>query len=187
MWAMRTHTMIRPLAAALVAACALAAAACGGDDGAGGTASAAERDREARDAALKYARCMREHGVDMPDPSASGGPQRFKVGPGTGISRREYEEAEKACRKYMEDVKPAELSTQEQQEFKEAALAHARCMREHGVENFPDPTFGENGEAQIRLRKGMGLDPDDPAFKKAEQACADTMPAGPSTSRAEAP
>jgi hypothetical protein len=43
-------------------------------------------------------------------------------------------------------------------------------MREHGLD-FPDPTFGENGEATIRIGKGDGLDPKDPKFQKAEKEC----------------
>jgi hypothetical protein len=176
---MRTHTIIRPLAGALLAACALAVAACGGGDP-GGTASAAERDSKARDAMLEYARCMREHGVDFPDPKRNGsGAQTFSVGPGGDASPEEFQDADKACRHYMKDVEPPELSDEQQQEFKEAALANARCMRAHGVEHFPDPTFGDNGEARIQIDKGSGVNPNDADFKKAQEACKDTLPEGP--------
>ncbi len=94
--------------------------------------------------------------------------------------------AEKACAKYQEAIKPPELSDEEQAEFKQAALENARCMRENGVEKFPDPTFDENGGAQIRMGKGMGIDPEDPAFQKAMKACEDTMPMGGKTPRAGA-
>ena len=179
---MQTHIIIRPLAAALLAACALTVAACGGDDEAGGATPAADREK-ARDAMLAYARCMREHGVEMPDPSADG-PQTFEVGPGSGVSERKYREADKACRKHMEDVKPPELSDEQRQEAREAALANARCMREHGIENFPDPTFGENGETRIQLDKGSGVDPHDPDFKAAIEACRKTLE-DPGEQRAE--
>ena len=56
-------------------------------------------------------------------------------------------------------IKPPELSDEEAAEFKQAALANARCMREHGVEKFPDPTFDENGGAQIRMSKGRASIP----------------------------
>ena len=59
--------------------------------------------------------------------------------------------------------------------MKKAALAHAQCMREHGLEKFPDPTFDENGGAQIRIGPGTGLDPDDPDFQAAEEACRDEL------------
>jgi hypothetical protein len=86
------------------------------------------------------------------------------------------EKAEQACRKYMEDVEPPELSPEQQEEMKKAALAHAQCMREHGLENFPDPTFDESGGAQIRIGPGSGLDPEDPDFQAAEKACRDELP-----------
>jgi hypothetical protein len=177
---MRIHTIIRPLAAALLAACALAVAACGGEDPAGGTSPSADRESEAREAQLNYARCMRDHGVDMPDPTFESDGRSLQTGPDPedidDLKRGKFREAEQACKKYLEAIEPPELSEEQQQEFRDAALANARCMREHGIENFPDPTFGENGEAKIRLDRGRGLDPQDPDFREAMEACEDTMP-----------
>jgi hypothetical protein len=177
---MRTHPIIRPLAAALLAACALAVAACGGDDPAGGASSAADRDNEARDAQLEYARCMRDHGIDMPDPTFDGDGRSLQTGPDPAdlkdLKRGKFREAEQACKKYLEAIEPPKLSEEQQQEFRDAALANARCMREHGIENFPDPTFGENGEARIKAGPGSGIDPEDPDFREAMEACKDTMP-----------
>ncbi len=95
------------------------------------------------------------------------------------------EEAEQACSKYMDDVEPPELvrggAAGVQQD---AALANARCMREHGIENFPDPTFGENGEARIQIGEGSGIDPEDPDFQEAQEACEeDAARRHPSTAR----
>ena len=55
-------------------------------------------------------------------------------------------------------IKAPELSEEQQAEFKQAALANARCMREHGIDNFPDPAFDENGGAQIRIERA-GIEP----------------------------
>jgi hypothetical protein len=165
---------LRPLAAAPLAALALGLAACGGD---GGTPASAQSARDAnRQAELKFARCMREHGVDFPDPG-SGGQGPVKVG--GDATPEELREAEQACESYRKDIKPPELSEEQQQEFKEAALAHARCMREHGID-FPDPTFSEDGGAQIRLGDGR-LDPEDADFNAAEKECAGKL--GPITER----
>jgi hypothetical protein len=178
---MRTHPIIRGLVAALFAASALAVAACG-EDNAGGTGTNSDR-QAARDAAIKFAECMREHGVDMPDPG-TGGRQVLRVGPNEETTPEEMEEAQKACRKYQEQMEPPELSEQEREEFREAALAHARCMRENGIENFPDPTISEDGEASLNITKRSGINPQSSEFKEAEEACADEMPEGPSTSSA---
>jgi hypothetical protein len=171
---MTTHTLIRPLAAVLLAAGALTVTACG-DEEAGGASSARDRESQARDAMLAHARCMRDHGIDVPDPQFDGG-RVLQRGPDEGASPDKVSEAEEACRKHLEEIEPPELSEEQQQEMREAALAHARCMREHGIEDFPDPTFGEDGGAQIRIDKGAGLDPEDPEFKAAENACRDELP-----------
>jgi hypothetical protein len=155
------------------------AAGCG-DDAGGGTNSAADREREARDAALKYAQCMREHGVDVPDPKFQPGGGATQIGPDEKVPKEKLQEAEQACGKYLEAIEPPELSEEDSEEFRKAALANARCMREHGIENFPDPTFTADGAAELRLDRNSGIDPNDADFKEAEKACRDTMPEPPS-------
>ena len=54
----------------------------------------------------------------------------------------------------------------------QAALAHARCMRQHGI-NTPDPQITADGP---ELRYPRGVDPDDPRLKAAEQACKQYLP-----------
>ena len=94
----------------------------------------------------------------------AGGRQKLEIGPGEATTKEEFEEAQEACSKHMEDIEPPELSEEEQQELKDAALAHARCMREHGIENFPDPTFGENGAAPDPDRRGQRHRPRGPGL-----------------------
>jgi hypothetical protein len=52
-------------------------------------------------------------------------------------------------------------------------LKFSRCMRTHGVPNFPDP--GSNG---IQLTPGSGVDPASPAFKAAQGECKNDLPGG---------
>jgi hypothetical protein len=186
---MRTHTLIRPLVTAVLIIAALAVAACGEEAGAGGD-SASDRDKQMRDAGLKFARCMREHGIDMPDPKP--GERGLRLMQPKGVSPQKMRAADEACRKYLEDVPAPELTEAQKKEFQEAALANARCMREHGISNFPDPTFDENGGAQIRIDRKQGIDPESPKFQAAQKACEKTMPqidgdgpdGGPSTDEA---
>jgi hypothetical protein len=128
---------------------------------------------------------MRENGIDMPDPQP--GQRGIRIEQPKGVSPQKMEAADKACRKYLEAVKPPELSEEQQKEFKDAALAHAKCMRDHGID-FPDPTFDENGGAQVRIGPGSGIDPDSPKFQAAQKECESKMPqlggdpdGGPST------
>ena len=167
-------------AAALLAVAALALAACGeepskqADSGrpSGDGTSIDLSGPQSKKAELEYARCMREHGVEMPDPGSSEGQVMIGGDPGSDEAK-EFSAADKACAEYREKMKPPALSEEQQQEFRDAALAHARCMREQGID-FPDPTFSEDGGALVKVGEG-DLDPTDPDFKEAEQACADEL------------
>jgi hypothetical protein len=53
------------------------------------------------------------------------------------------------------------------------ALAFAKCMRENGVEKFPDPSDGD-----VIVKKDSGIDPQSAEFKQAEEACKDLSPQG---------
>jgi hypothetical protein len=136
------------------------------------------------DAMLAFARCMREHGVDMPDPDTSGGGGMVKIG-GDGSDRskldaemNKFQEADKACRELLGDAGPQSMSPKQQQEAQDQALAFSRCMREHGV-NMPDPTFGGEGQVTMKIDGDSGIDPSDPKFEAAQQACGSAFgPAG---------
>jgi hypothetical protein len=54
-------------------------------------------------------------------------------------------------------------------------LAWARCMRQHGLPNMPDPQLMGDGIAQ-RFPRGVG--PNDPKVKAAQQACRQHQPDG---------
>jgi hypothetical protein len=137
-----------------------------GDD----DASSEETDPE--EAMLAFARCMREHGVDVPDPQVDGnGRVTFRLARPRG-NEHKFREAQEACGKYLENARPRNLSPEQEQEMREAMLAFAKCMREHGVD-IPDPQFGEGGGAGLRLRN---VNPNDPKFREAEEACREKLP-----------
>lgn len=46
-------------------------------------------------------------------------------------------------------------------------LEFSRCMRSHGVSNFPDP----NGQGAIQIGPSSGIDPRSSTFQSAVQAC----------------
>jgi hypothetical protein len=166
---------IVPLLVALAATASLVG--CGADESNQPESAQTQQDKN-RQAMLAMAKCMRENGVDMPDPQFNGGRVMQKMD--KPVNADVMRKAEKACAKYREQIKAPEMSDSQREEFKKAALENARCMREHGID-FPDPTFDSNGGAQIRLR-GKGLNPDSPKFQAAQKACAKTMPGGgPST------
>jgi hypothetical protein len=158
---------IRPLAAVLAASTLAALGACSEEESSGGGSSRAEM----REAGVEFAQCMRENGVDMPDPEPGGG-LMLRAGPGDDPAA--IERAQEKCRKHLEDVRPPEMSDEQQAEFRERALAFARCMREEGID-MPDPTF--EGGGRVRMRAGGN--PEDPAFQAAEQKCRRHQPRPP--------
>jgi hypothetical protein len=180
---MRLHTLIRPLVAAALTTSALVLVACG--DSPAGAQSAADRDKAMKDAQIAFSRCMREHGIAMDDPKP--GQRGIQLAIPAGVSPGKAQAANDACKKYLDKIKPPEMSEEQQKQAKDAALAHSRCMREHGI-NFPDPTFGNNGEAMIKIDRSSGIDPEDPKFQKAEKECQSKEPGmfgtGPETSKA---
>jgi hypothetical protein len=52
-------------------------------------------------------------------------------------------------------------------------LAFSKCMRAHGVTNFPDP----NGQG-LRITPSMGINPFSPSFKAAQASCRHILPFG---------
>jgi hypothetical protein len=175
----------RSLVVALAATASLAAGAgCGAQD----PTSSAAGSRRGPDAAtkkamLQFAQCMREHGVDMADPQFSGGRVTMQQVGGPGTAPQKMQAAQRACQKFQDKIKAPPLSAADREKFKRQALANARCMRDHGITNFPDPTFDANGGAQIKIGKGSGIDPNDPKFQAAQKACARAggLGGGPST------
>jgi hypothetical protein len=170
-------------AGALAVALALVLSACGGDgessgvasltnttgqtttddgQGSGDNGSDATTEEERERAQLEYARCMRRHGVDFPDPVNG----RFEYR-GRRADEPKLEDAQRACRHILEDVAPP-LNEEQEAELREASLEFARCMREHGID-YPDPQFSEDegGMTQV-LPEGVE---DDPKFEEAQKAC----------------
>ena len=132
-----------------------------------------------QDAALEFARCMRDQGLDFPDPRPDGDGGVQIGGPNVGDrDPRKMERAHEACEKHLDAVEPPELTSAEKAEMKEQALRHSRCMREQGLD-FPDPQFSEDGGAMVKIGPGSGLDPRSPKFQRAQKVCAKEFKGGP--------
>ncbi|GAA1285323.1 hypothetical protein Psi02_32200 [Planotetraspora silvatica] len=117
----------------------------------------------------KFAQCMRDHGVDMPDPETDGkGGMRLRVDGEKG-GEAKVQKAMEACRSLNPFGEKGPEVTPEQQE---KLLAFAQCMRDHGVD-MPDPDFSGGG---VKITGGgPGFGPDDPKFQKATEACRDKL------------
>lgn len=61
------------------------------------------------------------------------------------------------------------------------ALAYSRCMRSHGVKDYPDPKISHNGGGTsigMSVGRGGDLNPKSPTFQAAQRACRKLSPAG---------
>jgi hypothetical protein len=137
--------------------------------GAKPSASASATPSDDPDAPLKFSRCMREHGLPwFPDPSDG----KMSVAIPKGTDPKKMEAAQEACKKYMPDGGEARKPSAEELA---QARAMAKCMRENGIPNFPDP----NPDGGIAIDSGkLGTGPGDPTWEKAEKACSQYAPKG---------
>jgi len=168
------------LALSLLLSLATAGCARGGDDNTGvatanggnptASASASAATGDNGDNALKFSQCMREQGMTwFPDPKPGGG---LQINIPQGTDKAKVDKAMEACKEYAPNggdapkMDPAAI---------EQARQMAKCMRENGVKNFPDPQ--PDGSLQLDGDK-VGMGPGDPTFDAADKACSKYRPSG---------
>ncbi|WP_250000796.1 hypothetical protein [Actinoplanes sp. M2I2] len=171
---MRTRALIVGLMVSL------AVAACGSpaQDGDGvataqsgaATTSPAPSAKADEDPALTFARCMRENGMSwFPDPDAEG---RTVVKTPKGLDPAKFEAAQEACSHLAPDGGDPQRADPEMVEL---GRQMAKCMRENGIPDFPDPQ--PNGSIQLDRGK-LGTGPGQPKFDQAQEKCSQFMPEG---------
>ena len=140
----------------------IAAATATGTGSSGGSSTATNHEQ-----AVKFAECMRDNGVsEFPDPDASGTfAYGIKAGSSLDPSTAAWKKAIGACK----DLEPpgalgGKASPQEQK----ARLKFAQCMRDNGVQDFPDPTISG---PLIDVQGAQSI----PGFQAAMQKCRDVM------------
>jgi hypothetical protein len=180
--------MIRSLRSAaagvlLLTALAACSASASGTDGVATLATAAPADSSAEPSAsldpeaarLAFAECMRDQGIDMPDPETAEGPGgggTFAFG-GEGGDGGELQEALEACDEFLQQAGNARGEIDPEQ--LDRLVEFAGCMREHGID-MPDP----NADGGMIIRRSddgrvtnsaSGIDPSSPEFQEAQEAC----------------
>jgi hypothetical protein len=161
------------LATATMLAAGLLLAACGGSSSPSGS------DASGADSPLKFAKCMREHGVkNFPNPETTAGGATKLTFKAEGTSPKTMEAAQEACRHFEEEGGPQEreVSPQEKVEREEAVQKFAKCMREHGIEI---EASSSSGGIQVQIHPGGGgggPNPESPAFQEAQETCQHLMP-----------
>jgi hypothetical protein len=122
---------------------------------------------------LKFAACMRSHGVpNFPDPSSHGGIQ-IAAGSGVDPASPAFQSAQNKCQKLLPGGGPGKVPAPSASDTR-AALAWAQCVRRHGVPNFPDPSASATAGLNFRgivFPVGPEFNPRSPAFEQAQASC----------------
>jgi hypothetical protein len=98
-------------------------------------------------AAYRYAGCMRQHGVPVPDPQVTNHGDSQSIRQVVRVSNSPaFKAAQKACAGILPGPQDNPTQTAQQRHRRLLGLlSFARCMRSHGVPSFPDP----DAEGQI--------------------------------------
>jgi hypothetical protein len=124
---------------------------------------------------LAFSKCMRADGVpSFPDPGGAPGPGESSflgIAIPATIDMRSpaAESAFDGCRHVIASIlspqgKPGITAVR-----KQSMIAHAQCMRTHGVPAYQDPIFPLGGG--IETFDGPGVNPDSPAYQRAAAEC----------------
>ena len=111
----------------------------------------------ADDPDLRYAQCMRDHGLNFPDPDPDG---RIQVNLDT--QSQAFRDADADCSHFTQG---GQDDNSPDPEVVDALVRFAQCMRDHGIP-FSDP--GPDGHLNIQL--GPGAPPPD-QIQAAEAEC----------------
>lgn len=164
----------------------------------GGPSAAPSASVDPQDAMVAFAKCMRDHGVNLQvsggSTSTSGGiviggdagpGASGNAGPGAGAPQgnsgantpEQMQAAQKACQDLMPKPVAMDPNATPDPKLMEQMLAFAKCMRGHGV-NYPDPKF-EGGGISISIGgDGSAIDPSSKSFQDAQKACGKDLPGG---------
>ncbi len=169
LWAIAVVVPLGAIAAACSGGSTLPAAssqptttvASGGGSASTGTSPLAE--------AVTYSQCIRSHGVpNFPDPvQTPDGGYGYRTS-GIDPNSAAFQNALQACKSLPSPWNSTgkDLSSAQQQ----AWLNWASCIRNHGVPNFPDPTFSGS---EVR---DSGTASNSPSFQSAMDSCKSKMP-----------
>jgi hypothetical protein len=134
----------------------------GSSQSSGQTSSQSSQLKAARD----FASCMRSNGdPGFPDPDAQGNFGAITPGSPADPNSAPYKAAQPTCQSLM-----PQLGQQPPPQNESKNVQFAKCMRSHGVRNFPDPN------SQGGFLMGGDVDPNSPTFKSAMQACQSLLP-----------
>jgi hypothetical protein len=158
---------------------ALLAAGCGGGSPAGSSGATSTVP------ATAFSSCMRGHGVpDFPDPDPNGRPMQVDAQQ-LGVSDTLYQEAEHACLHLLPTGGSLDQRTHQcllygacppalVQQLLTLERGYARCLRTHGVPNWPDPSISAKGGRPVFDLSAADIDPqstESSRFRSTDREC----------------
>jgi hypothetical protein len=170
-------------AAAAALALVIALAACGSSSpkssSSSGTAdsnSSQTNQSQVHSESLRFARCMRANGVpSFPDPPGNGsyGVKSFAQQSngrtmsinGVPVSAPAFRTAMAKCNQYL--PQPPAPTTPQLAKIRTLMVTWAKCLRNHGLPHFGDPTITADGRRIMHGQFNIGS----PAYYAARQAC----------------
>jgi hypothetical protein len=128
--------------------------------GSHGGKAAASSSPDSRDMAVKFAQCMRQHGVNVADPKPGDPGVRIT---GKNLSDAKAQAASQACAKYraLGQLNPNDPKV------RDALLKTAQCLRQHGLQ-VTDPQPGQG--LKLQMKRG------DTKTQQAVEACQKLVP-----------
>lgn len=160
----------RPVSA-MLAGIALLATGCGA---ASSTTTTTSSPQDGASAAFRFSACMRQHGVpNFPDPrvTTTPGNQSVMVTLPAGVhGTPAFRAAQQSCRGILPaPSKGNHTSAAAQAAHRLGLLAFARCVRTHGINDFPDPNA--QGQMTSAMLAAAGVDVHAPSVLSAAKAC----------------
>lgn len=140
----RTSRALFALAAVPLLVVALAACTSGDGDATPDVKSDSQISSDAQRWNVANASCLREEGIDVPDPTADGMQKGFPADIDMDTLNAAFETCEE---KVTDELGPRPVTAQEkkaQQEYEEQARESAKCLRDKGYD-VADPSQGGSG------------------------------------------
>jgi hypothetical protein len=117
---------------------------------------------------LKFAQCMRSHGVDVPDPDPNGGGYQAMAQAVRKAPKDKRNAALNACQKYLGGV----IAEKNSPQYQDAVVKYVKCLQQHGAKiDDPDPSTG-----RIPKDSAQKLAHPDATTQKALTACVADKP-----------
>ena len=137
--------------------------------GASGGPSTTASHQNVSELYAKWAQCMRDHGINIADPVVNDQGQ-INITIPQGVSMDTFKNADGACKALHTAAQNAARAGQPAQKPDPTRLLNfSKCMRAHGLPDFPDP----NGSGGLSIQGGQGsdLNRNSPKFQAAQRAC----------------